>query len=153
MAERPAVTRMEKAVEAALDQVSVYVPSAFTANLGIVPGSGIVSGFAPVDVLPGSDQLFVLVDYEGNLYYAVNLARYADRVAHAWDRQKTQYPTVARSAIPAEQLIKVGEYDTEAERVALGLGTAMDVEDCRRRLATWLGVDELDENELTRTRP
>ena len=120
--------------------ISVFVPASGVVT-GIDPGSGIVAG------TPARDESRILVDYEGNRYGAVNMVTFADRVARAWDRQRTRYPTIARAAMRVEQLVKIGEYDAERGVVLLGEGAPMDRESAKQLLADWLeqggGYDEL----------
>jgi hypothetical protein len=58
----------------------------------------------------------VLVDYEGNLYGALNMRCFADHLHHAAARQAARYSTVARMALPREALRVVGSYDLAAKR-------------------------------------
>jgi hypothetical protein len=83
----------------------------------------------------------VVVYYEGNLYGAVNLGRYAERVRHAYWRMVENYPTVAMSVVPGEELAQVGWFDPDENRVAVIRGLEWGL------LAAWLG-GELDEAEL-----
>jgi len=45
-----------------------------------------------------------MIYYEGNLYDAMNLNTYEERIACAAGRAHTRYPTIARSAIFKEDL-------------------------------------------------
>jgi len=128
-----------------MERVDVFVPNPMR-ETGIAPGSGIVGGPGPI---PGR---WLMVDFEGNLYGAVNLVRYADRVRHAYDRQSTQYPTIARRMLHETDLIKIGEYDPRELRVVLGENAPMDKRDCQLRLMTWLPQESVDlEEELVCT--
>lgn len=101
-----------------MEEVHVYVPV-----LGRLPeirrGSGIVGG-------PPDDHGWVLIDYEGKLYGAENLRTFADLVAHAHDRQRTSYPTVARQAVPAYHLLAVGRFAPETGRVQVSNVAALE---------------------------
>lgn len=55
----------------------------------IAAGSGIVAS-------PLKDNQGYVLDFEGNLYGACNLQKIEQRIFHALDRQKTNYPTIAR---------------------------------------------------------
>lgn len=102
----------------------------------LAPGTAIVGGAlkAPAG--------FIAVDYEGNLYGAETLERYADRAVNAAGRHTANCPTVARAWAKASELIPIGYIDTATGEVAL------DGPDERRRLAEWLGVGELETKEL-----
>ena len=69
-------------------EIVVWVPTGRVANT-IKTGSGVVSSQPP-------NRGRIVVDFEGNLHGSPALGVYADRVLHAWDRQHTGYPTVAR---------------------------------------------------------
>jgi len=125
---------------------TVYVPRA-DSRLGIDRGSGIVSIGRLVQSGQATDR--VLVDYEGNRYGAVNIVTYADRVAHAYDRQRQQYPTVARALVARESLIEIGWYEPDVGSVVVFPGGARD------DLAEWLdavGTEWMDE-ELSTSSP
>lgn len=96
----------------------------------IVPGSGIVCK-------PGREPGEVIVDFEGNLYQAAGLSRYADRVWHAVGRAQVSYPTVARIHVQLSEFVVVGFFDELWGRVELDPG-------CLRLVADWLGVSEGD---------
>jgi hypothetical protein len=81
--------------------IRVYVPT--TTDTGILPGSGVVG--------QPQDDGQVLVYYEGNVYNAINLQTFEDRCKHAADRLRTNYPTVAKALLPADQLLDIGECD------------------------------------------
>lgn len=101
----------------------------------ILPGSGIV----------GTDHgERVLVDYEGNRYGSESFKTYADRCLHAAGRHVTNYPTIARAFMPANQLRPVGTFDDLFGEVHLDAGQ-------EATLAQWLGVDTLDPQELLTT--
>jgi hypothetical protein len=117
----------------------VWIPSNPHTDLGgIVRGSGIVSqgrGYR-------GDSARVEVYYEGNLYGAENLSRYADRVMHAADRLSARYPTVARAVLDRHSLNWIGQYSTAMGKVMI------ESPGSRRALADWLGVEEIPETEL-----
>ena len=79
-------------------------------------GSGIVGS-------PSEDRSgLVRIDFEGNLYGALNLASYRDRLFHAAGRHVTGYPTVAREYHeegPLFPYVRVGllYYDKAVARV------------------------------------
>lgn len=105
-----------------VESVSVYVPSG-DGTLPIAAGSGIVG----IERGPWCDIWF-----EGNLYGAVNLTRWVERVACAAGRMTENYPTSARMVVPSNWLRRVGEYDIER-------GCAW-VED-KERASEWSGED------------
>lgn len=107
----------------------VVLPSESTPHR-IAAGSGVVCQSAAND---GS----VIVDFEGNLYGAANLSRYADRVWHALGRAQTSYPTVARIRVPLSDFVIVGVFDELWGRVIV------DTEH-RQLVAAWLDIDVAD---------
>lgn len=85
--------------------ITIYVPKKNSRIWAtIAKGSGIVGGEGEV---PG----MVVIYYEGNLYNAVNLNSYEERVKCAWGRMRTKYPTTAMAMVPAEELIQIGTLD------------------------------------------
>lgn len=87
---------------------SIFIPAPGSSlERHTAPGSAIVG--LPME--PGAESAgsLVTIDLEGNLYGAMNLRLFRERVLHAWGRQATRYPTAARRAAPAEELIKIGE--------------------------------------------
>lgn len=115
----------------------VLVPAEAGGIHSIVAGSGIVTG----DDLTADER--VTVDFEGNLYGAVNLSRWADRVRHAVDRAATRYPTVARISARPDGFVAVGTFDTTWGTVQLEPG-------CTELVARWIGCDVADvDAELT----
>ena len=60
------------------------------------PGSGIVA-------LPMSNDRYVRVYYEGNLYGAGNQHAIDERIVNAWGRLVYRYPTIAMTALPYEK--------------------------------------------------
>jgi hypothetical protein len=61
-------------------------------RLDIHPGSAIC---ASIKTSPEGEKTFT-IDYEGNLYNAVNLKSFLEKLRSACDRQERAYPTVAR---------------------------------------------------------
>ena len=95
------------------NRLNVYVPAP-ASDLGIVPGSGIV----------GTRQertthrcRLVLIDYEGNLYGAMNIRTLEDRLHHAAGRHIMRYPTVARRLARVSELVFVGDYYYDEKRL------------------------------------
>ena len=76
----------------------------------IKKGSGIV-------MLPMDDNTNLqTIYYEGNLYGALNLYKYTQRIVCAANRAHTKYPTIAMSGVLPEnvnQFFVVGECDPE----------------------------------------
>jgi len=68
----------------------------------ICKASGIVA--SPLEPDDKSQEISYVVDYEGNLYNACNLKSIVQRIYHALDRQKSQYPTTARKWVTHEEL-------------------------------------------------
>jgi len=115
----------------------VYVPSGDHPATGIiVPASGIVG-------LPDGSGLTEIY-FEGAIYDQVNLSSLADRVANAYDRMTTEYPTTAKLVVPEDALVAVGTFVPEEGRIEL---TGPDSE---ARVAAWLthGEERLDPTEL-----
>src|SRR6266511_990050 len=87
-------------------RLNVYVPKPDRLPQ-IQPGAGII----------GTDRhdnpTRILVDYEDNRSGAVNIIRtYADRLAHAADRQLSGYPTSLRLLADPDDLLLVGTFDS-----------------------------------------
>lgn len=116
-------------------ELKVYVPISDTLLTRIAPGSGVVGS-------PEGGRL--RIDFEGNLYGAVNIKTYADRCYHAADRHRTRYPTVARMFVARSELAEVGEL--------LDHGVVPNNAFSVDSLLTWLGCtrDEL-QGELGRS--
>lgn len=89
--------------------LQVYVPVHPDRLSLILKGSAIVS-----DGQLRDGQL--LVYFEGNLYGAVNLQRFEDKMLQAAGRLVQKYPTVARCLMPVDQLMEVGTYDYPNQR-------------------------------------
>lgn len=123
----------------------VFVPKAGTRAAGIVaPKSAIVAAHEQPDCLLGTDQ--ALCYFEGNLYGAVNLQSFSERLLSAAGRALQRYPTVAKSFFNRSDLVLVGYYDFEQKHLVV-----ID----RRSLKDWLG-DEMyeglsDERRLAET--
>lgn len=92
--------------------VNVYIPVS-NDKLGISGGSAIVG--VPVE------EAQVLAYLEGNLYKAVNLHKYKERVQIAALRLRDNCPTVAKEIILTSELIIVGNYDTESNELSIRL--------------------------------
>jgi hypothetical protein len=114
---------------------TVYVPAP-----GAMEVADITRGAAIVGEL--QDDGGLLVDFEGNVYGAPNLERYANRVLKAAGRQQQRFPTRARRIVAAESMIAIGEYDSREQVVRV---TGPDSE---RLLARWLDRETLDHDEL-----
>lgn len=117
--------------------VDVYIP-AHPDRCPILAGSGIVGRHSPAGLLQ--------LDYEGNLYGASGLTRWADRVHHAWSRQSNNYPTVARSQSAPEAMLRLASYNPDTGVLDLA-GSDLAPERTRTLLAAWLSlqVDALAE--------
>lgn len=120
-------------------ELVVYVPAA---NCAAVPtirrGSGIVG-------IPEPNEADVRVYFEGNVYGSVGMERLADRAAHAFDRLRSQYPTVAVARLPKTALVDVGTFDPWQGRI-----TPRDAE-AERAIADWLDASDLDPAELQKS--
>jgi hypothetical protein len=92
--------------------LSVHVPSQPSHLDHVAGASGIVSNGEPVN---GRLHAY----FEGNLFGAVNLRRWVDRVACAADRLLTEYPTTAKMLVAATDLTVVGHYDPVTGAVVL----------------------------------
>lgn len=105
-----------------LDGLNVYVPSPDSPlRHTIRAGAGIV----------GTPQRNgrILIDFEGNLYDAVNMREYEQRVFHAHDRHTWRgvgYPTVARAWVDFDDVIEIGSYSPTTQKVTIFDQPALD---------------------------
>ncbi len=83
-----------------LTTLRIYVP-ADPRQSSIASGSGVVGHNT-------DSNGAVVVYYEGNLHGATNLNRFDERLMHAAGRLVHRYPTIAMSAVNADQLVQVG---------------------------------------------
>lgn len=119
----------------------VYVPTGeHPVTARIAPGSGIVGR-------PDGGPL-TEVYFEGAIFGQVNMTRFADRVAHAYHRMATAYPTIAKMVVPRDALVVVGIFVPRDGRVELTGPTS------EAQVARWLAGDDhpLDPAELLRRR-
>lgn len=88
--------------------LDIYVPRPGASALAHVKkGSGIV-GYADVGYTrPGRTRVY----YEGNLYDAVNLRTWKERVQTAADRCRANYPTIAQAWVQPSDLVHIGGID------------------------------------------
>jgi hypothetical protein len=110
--------------------LTVYVPaSGGKLEEIVVKGSGIVGS-------PALDppRLLLDIDFEGNIYDAVNLERWIDRVARAAERHVAGYPTMARSIVSPDEVIPIGVWHVQAGEIHLSDEGA---------LRQWLGVEDI----------
>lgn len=98
-------------------KMNVYVP-ANDHNLSIALGSGIVG-------LPIEDGV-VKIYYEGNIYSAVNLHSFKERVQVAAYRMRDRCPTTAFNVVSSDWLLQVGVYDTESQALIIKDQAAID---------------------------
>lgn len=127
--------------EPELDEViDVYIPALSDPLRGVIRlGSGIVGT---------TDGERTTIDYEGNLYGAQNIVTWADRVMIAAGRHSTRYPTVARSWVKPEALIRVGTYEYRKSGPAIELEALEYGPEppglplARALVCQWLGVDD-----------
>lgn len=82
----------------------IYVPAGDD-TFDIDPASAIVAGASQ----RGNESL--AVHFEGNRYDCLNMRRFDERCLHASGRAATRYPTIAKAALPASELLHVGVYD------------------------------------------
>ncbi len=85
--------------------IKVYIPSdqGRTEPAYLLPGSAIVA----YDDQPPSQALDAY--YEGNAYQCSNLQSFEEKAVVAAGRLHSRYPTIARSLIPRDLLLEVGE--------------------------------------------
>ena len=140
------------------DALAVYAPAALLGPLtGVAPGSAIV-GPRPCGI--GSCPRPFVVYYEGDVYKTGELKTLADRAAQAAGRLRSEYPTVARAAVRACDVVEVGTLyepsaatSTKSEKQAGASPRAVaqislvrdgqgSDEQSRRLLAAWLEVEE-----------
>jgi hypothetical protein len=139
-----------------IERVAVYIPSDAEARerqaseptnrmrWSMARPSGVMASMLPGSAIVGPFTIEVgriMIDYEGNKYGAANLRRYVERVYHAWDRQTSQYPTLARAWVMGHELVRIADFDPRSKTVIVH---PLD----ERRLCEWLGVDALTESEL-----
>jgi len=114
----------------------VYVPRVGAPEPRLIlPGSGIVGK-------PRSGTDRVLVYYEGAKGRPIGMERLADRVFYAYWRLLSHAETVAFAALPHQALEAVGTWDHVS-----GLITLFG-EDSERKVAEWLAVPVLEQDEL-----
>src|ERR1035437_2667801 len=90
--------------------MEVYVPAEDSPLKAVIKqGSGIVG-------LDEEDE-HVTIYYEGNVYGAMNLKTFKERIACAAGRLATKYPTVAKMRAKREELVLVGQFDYETRRL------------------------------------
>lgn len=113
--------------------LAVFVPTTLTGPIAslVARGSAIV-GSLDTDT----------VDYEGNIYGSENIKTFADRARQAAGRQMISYPTEARSTVPQSELRQVGWFSLQN-----GITLLNDAQ-AREALASWLGVEVIEEKEL-----
>lgn len=105
----PALSKLHQWAQEKAGLVPVYVPTPDSwLRRTIKKGSGIVGQDSGV-----ADTTHVY--YEGNLYGAVNIVTFEDKLYTAWGRMSRRYPTVAQANVPNENLIQVGWFDTQAK--------------------------------------
>jgi hypothetical protein len=119
-------------------KLAVFVPAS-----AAVPIARIVAGGSAIVGKADSDEAEqVTVDFEGNLYEAANIKTFADRARHAAGRKTALYPTVARQVVSRSHLRQVGWFD---ERAGI---TLLDGAEAQEALASWLGMEMIEEKEL-----
>ena len=116
----------------------VFVPTGEHPATGMIaPGSGIVGR-------PDGRSL-TEIWFEGGIYEQVNMTSLADRVANAYDRMASDYPTVAKMVVPRDALVVVGIFVPRDGRIELTGPTSA------AQVARWLAEGEdrpLDPTEL-----
>src|SRR3546814_18040586 len=90
-------------------KANIYVPRCGSAAERIVASKSAIVG------RPKANTEFVHCYFEGNLYGAVNLERFADRLGAAADRMRDDYPTTSVATFSSDSLVHVGEYDLERQ--------------------------------------
>lgn len=81
----------------------VYVPKSEEVQARIAPGSGIVCA--------ETDKPYRMLYFEGNIYNAVNIRTFADKVLIAAGREAENYPTVAKYLVDPAEVEEVGTFD------------------------------------------
>lgn len=101
--------------------LTVYIPADERAEalLGIKPGSAIVG--SPLEDDPTAS---IRIDYEGNLFGAINMNTDGERMQiaagrHIWNNGKG-FPTVARQWVEPALLCAVATYDTDTRTLSFG---------------------------------
>lgn len=96
-----------------MSDLIVYVPAPDSAVASMVMrGSAIVG--TPLD-----DADYVTIDFEGNRYKTAYFEEFGKRLLHAAGRHVARYPTVARLVAECDQLVRVGTYDYDRERLSV----------------------------------
>lgn len=106
----------------------VYVP-VDARRSGIDPASAIVVGVSQ----RGKPTL--LAYFEGNRFGARSMRQFAQRCVHAAGRAAVNYPTIAKSMLPADELVRVASFDLERAFIT-------EITD-PERLQAWLGDEVL----------
>lgn len=88
----------------------LYVPASAD-NLGIDAASAIVAAVSQ------RDKERVLIYYEGGRFGGQEMKRYEVRALHAAGRASVAYPTIAKSSVERDRLIRVGSIDLASRRV------------------------------------
>lgn len=103
--------------------LTIYVPMAGN-DLGVKEGSAMVG----TDF--GQDR--ITIDYEGNLYGALNAVLFKDKLTIAAGRHVERYPTIARMFVHTGQVLAVGSYNTETRRIYIDNAEALE---------SWIGEE------------
>lgn len=91
--------------------LQVFVPASFVPQEWVRAGD--LAGVAPGSAIVGrrvAHSVMFEVAFEGNIYGASNMIRFADRCQVAASRLDTGYPTVARRMVGPASLVDVGEW-------------------------------------------
>lgn len=119
------------------ERLAIFVPASDALfRHTIAPKSGIVGDLA------SGDTERILVYYEGAIYGQAGLKTYADRTRHAAFRLLENAPTSSYLSPRRSELRQVGWLDMSAGVTLLDDPVAKDA------LASWLGVKEIDPQEL-----
>lgn len=111
------------------EAIDVFIPAPSDPLRAVIkPGSGIVGT---------TEGERTIIDYEGNLYGAQNIVTWADRVMIAAGRHSVRYPTVARSWVKPEALIRVASYEYRKWAPAIELEADVAL------VCGWLGIRDL----------
>src|SRR3546814_10699409 len=90
-------------------KANIYVPRCGSAAERIVASKSAIVG------RPTANTEFVRCYFEGNLYGAMNLERFSDRLGAAGDRMRDAYPTTSVATFTSDSIVTVGASDLDRQ--------------------------------------
>lgn len=116
--------------------LAMYVPVSASVPIATI----VARGSALVGPITSVDTEHIPVYDEGKVLGYANVKTYADGASVAAGRLIACYPTVARSVVLRSELLHVGLFDPDTGITLL--------DDAKEAVASWLGVNEVEEKEL-----